>query len=523
MPLINRPQLRIVVIAAAVAFCYLDVIAALVKQWAGSPFYSYGFAVPVISVYLVWTKWPELQSARIAPDYMFGGSLVLLGMAMLSLGRLGAVISLQGISLVVTIVGLVLVAGGRDVLRLVQFPIGFLILMLPIWEVLTVRIEEPSQRLSATVATFLLHSGGVPALQQGTSIVLSSATLDVMAECSGLNQLFALLTTTLPAGYLWLQTWVGRLTLVTLAVVLGFVSNGLRIAVLGWLTIRGVAVSDPHSAMHLAPGFLSVGVVYVVLGACLSLLARGESTRRGRVSPTTDPSQIDDKSSGSVHRRLWADFALLGVIILMGGAQFMPSAMDTAPRNELGTIPTQLSDWTLESTVKPGGSRFAGFDQNLMRTYPNPTGERRFVGVDEEFLRTYRNAAGGRLQLYVGYYRRQEDGKELTGEASSALQKAASPVSVVNGSATIAVSEIVERRDAGERGVVFWYDVNSRVLSNIYTAKMYTLWDILTRRRSNGAVVMLAWDSTSGGESSRQQALAFAEVLLPVLRSHFPS
>ena len=58
--------------------------------------------------------------------------------------------------------------------------------------------------------------------------------------------------------------------------------------------------------------------------------------------------------------------------------------------------------------------------------YPTPTGERRFTAVDDELVRVYRNPSGDRVQLYIGYYHRQEQGKELTGDASSALAAAAS-------------------------------------------------------------------------------------------------
>jgi hypothetical protein len=71
--------------------------------------------------------------------------------------------------------------------------------------------------------------------------------------------------------------------------------------------------------------------------------------------------------------------------------------------------------------------------------------------------------------------------------------------------------------------VVFWYDVNGRVVPDVYRVKGYTLWDAFTRRRTNGAVVMIAWDAHNGLESARQDAVEFAQALLPVLRQHLPS
>ena len=49
--------------------------------------------------------------------------------------------------------------------------------------------------------------------------------------------------------------------------------------------------------------------------------------------------------------------------------------------------------------------------------------------------------------------------------------------------------------------MLFWYDVNGRIVADFYRLKSYTIWDAVTRRRTNGAVVMIAWDGPAGAES----------------------
>jgi hypothetical protein len=75
------------------------------------------------------------------------------------------------------------------------------------------------------------------------------------------------------------------------------------------------------------------------------------------------------------------------------------------------------------------------------------------------------------------------------------------------------------------RGLLFWYDMNGRIVSDIYRLKSYTIWDAVTRRRTNGAIVMIAWDGPAGAksEASRERAIGFAQALVPVLRRHLPS
>jgi EpsI family protein len=157
--------------------------------------------------------------------------------------------------------------------------------------------------------------------------------------------------------------------------------------------------------------------------------------------------------------------------------------------------------------------------------YPTPTGERRFIATDDELVRVYRNGAGERVTLYIGYYHRQVDGKELTGEAGAALAAAASPITLTSESGGFDVNEIVRARAGARRGVFFWYDVNGRIVSEWYRLKSYTIWDAITRRRTNGAVVIIAWSSKAGPDSqaARARAIEFAQALMPVLRRHLPS
>src|SRR5262245_45067350 len=97
---IDRQTIRLVVALVAFALCYASVLWSLAEQWATNSFYSYGFAVPLISAYIVWSRWSEIVDATAAPDYGWGVPLVLIGLTMQFLGQLGALASLQGLSLI---------------------------------------------------------------------------------------------------------------------------------------------------------------------------------------------------------------------------------------------------------------------------------------------------------------------------------------------------------------------------------------------------------------------------------------
>ena len=89
----------------------------------------------------------------------------------------------------------------------------------------------------------------------------------------------------------------------------------------------------------------------------------------------------------------------------------------------------------------------------------------------------------------------------------------------------VTFNEIVRTKNGARRGVLFWYDINGRIISDWYRLKSYTIWDAMTRRRTNGAVVIIAWSGRAAPESqaARARAIEFAQTLMPVLRRHLPS
>jgi EpsI family protein len=298
----------------------------------------------------------------------------------------------------------------------------------------------------------------------------------------------------------------------------GYVSNGLRVALLGWLTVAGVNVKDGHSLLHLAPGFLTAAIAYGILGISFSWLARPSKGRPGTrrieaVAPT--PAQTTG--------RPMLEAALAVVVFVAGTAQLVGSPITEVRAQALGLVPIEVDGWTLEPTDAGAAAHFPGFDVDLLHVYENASGQLRFPAVDEEILHTYRNAAGHRVQVYVAYYGRQMDGKELAGDLSVGLQRRSSSVHLTAGSERFSLKQVVQQTDTRQRGVVFWYYVNGRVVSNIYLAKGYTLLDAFTRRRTNGAAVIIAWDALNGLDSAREDAIAFAQQLLPLLRDKLPS
>ena len=519
--MIGRTTFHVALAATAFGLCYIGVIITLVTTWASSYVYSYGFAVAFISGYMLWASSGKLRTLDIVPDYLFGVPVTLAGIAMLAAGHLGALVSLQQLSLLVTLAGFILMLFGRRVLHAMWVPLLYLLLAMPVWDPLLGRLRPPSQVLSGGIAVSLLHSIGVPAVQEGTLIVLPNLILDVLPECSGVNQLMAIVAMTLPAAYLWLNGYARRVTLVGIAVAIAYLSNGFRIAVVGFLAHQGLGNGDMRN-MHLFEG-LAVSVLgYMLIFGCLSLLANAQQPNRRQDHGSTFVASTGD-AKRTRGRRLWLEVGVLMAVVFVGALPFVFRPANVRLDNALHSLPGRIGDWTIDTVPKPVAVRFPALDSELLHAYPNSS-DQRFSAADDDLVRVYRTASGERVRLYIGYYRHQQQGKELTGDVSHALRTAASPLELTLDAGTIEINQVVPDATI-QRGLIFWYDLNGRIVADMYLAKAYMVWDALTRRRTNGAVIMVAWEYPAGVEfdASRLKAIGFVRELVPLLRYYMPS
>jgi exosortase len=239
-----------------VAFLYLyaSVLPALVTDWFADPDYSHGFLVPVLSGYFVWQRRHALA----------GLAVLLLGVCSLLLGNIAAEFFLMRASMLVVLAGLVLSLLGWQYLRVLHFPMAFLLFMIPLPAILLNTITLPLQLRAAEVATFALHLVHVPVYREGNVIFLPHTTLEVVEACSGIRSLVSLLAlavvfATITQRQVWKQ-WV----LVLSAVPIALTANALRIWGTGVMAhVYGTPMAEGF--YHTFAGWLIFVVAFVLL------------------------------------------------------------------------------------------------------------------------------------------------------------------------------------------------------------------------------------------------------------------
>ncbi|MFI5072384.1 MAG: exosortase A [Terriglobales bacterium] len=242
---------------------YGPILKALVLDWWQDPNYGHGFLVPVFAGYVLWRERHRLAPIGLKPSNF--GFIVMLGaLGLLMVGSLGAELFTSRFSLLVLIAGVILFIAGWEMLRAVSFPLGFLILMIPIPVIIYNQITFPLQLLASRFATFWLQLVNVPVLREGNLIILPNYTLEVVEACSGIRSLMTLITLAVAYGYLmndrrWLR-WALALLMIPIAIV----SNAIRIMGAGLLTY--------HFGHEMAQGFFHEFSGWVIFVAALILM-----------------------------------------------------------------------------------------------------------------------------------------------------------------------------------------------------------------------------------------------------------
>lgn len=261
----------IVLLVLAASWLYAGVVTSLVRDWAHDDNYSHGFLIVPMAAYFTWERRHRLGGPA-KPSWL--GLVVVLGsLAMLVAGILGAELFLTRVSMVGALAGSVLFLWGWRPLRVLAFPLAFLLLMIPIPAIIFNQIAFPLQLFASQFGTTVMEASGVPVLREGNVIVLANTKLEVAEACSGIRSLISLLTLGVVYGYFAdPRNWV-RVAIATSSIPIAIVANGLRVAGTGVLAhYYGPEAADGF--FHTFSGWLVFVVAFVMLLVVTRALVR---------------------------------------------------------------------------------------------------------------------------------------------------------------------------------------------------------------------------------------------------------
>ena len=226
---------------------------------------GHGPIILAVSVWLLYTKRHELTVVHAKPKPWLGWPLLVFSLLLYALGRSQDIIMFEISSQIFLLIALLLVFKGPAALRLVWFPLFFMLFMVPLPEALVAAVTAPLKSAVSAVASNLLYQAGYPVGRAGVIMTVGPYQLLVADACAGLNSMFTL--EALGMLYMNLMRYTNPVRNIVLALLLvptAFLANIVRVMILVLVTY--------HFGDEAGQGFVHSFAGMVLFMVALSLM-----------------------------------------------------------------------------------------------------------------------------------------------------------------------------------------------------------------------------------------------------------
>lgn len=266
--------LQIAVVAALTGVVFWKVFLYLAMKWTRDGNWSHGWLIAPLSFYFVWMRREKLLQAPVRPS-LWGA--VFLTASLLHYFHAywhKPTMYFRCVALVETAASLVVLFGGWGMLRRTWFPIGYLMLAVPLPHSYYVSLTMPLRRWASFLAGRLLDL--LPNVEvEVQRVVIDFIRLDtgyadhlnVEQACSGMRLMMSFLALGAAYAYLMDRPAWQRVGVVLSCVPIAIACNTVRVAVTGYFVIQGwpdLARGTPHMLLGVATLFLALGLFWTV-------------------------------------------------------------------------------------------------------------------------------------------------------------------------------------------------------------------------------------------------------------------
>ena len=358
-------------------------LSGMVHTWSTNDDYSYGFIIPIASLYLFWEGRKELK--EVVLNSTWGVFPVLLFFVVVSIyGVLGSSGHVSRPAIPILIILFCAFCYGISFVKRFALPLGFLFFMVPLPTVLDRTFGVFLKSISSQLGGEFIRLVGLPVHVSGNVIDLGVTQLQVVDACSGLRFVFPLMAIGVLYAYFFERILWKRVFCVLITIPIAIITNVLRIG------ITGILVN--YFGSQIAEGFFhgfSGWAIFMVAFVFLFLVGRVLRFFPPKYAPPDKNGkpvgEEEDKAENPKAYNAKAFIVSIFILIAVGGLTWNTKAMPPVRINGgLSIFPLEFSGWT---------------------------GQREFVdteiidasGAEDAFSATYRNADVGFVNLYMGY------------------------------------------------------------------------------------------------------------------------
>ncbi|WP_066719745.1 exosortase V [Sphingomonas pituitosa] len=197
-----------------------------------------------------------IEELRTPGNLVLGTLLLLLSLAIYSLGRIFDFVSIETLGLVSAVITTGYLYFGGRALRAAWFPVLWLFFLVPPPGWAVDRVTAPLKEFVFHAATSLLSWFDYPILRQGVTLFVGPYQLLVEDACSGLRSLSSLVVVTLLYIYIKNKpSWRYALFIAALVIPVAVITNVLRIIILVLITYH-LGDEAAQSFLHVSTGMV---------------------------------------------------------------------------------------------------------------------------------------------------------------------------------------------------------------------------------------------------------------------------
>jgi EpsI family protein len=452
--------------------------------------YSHGSILFLISIYYVYSRWRSVKDHISLSPSLFGLFLLFLTSLAWYLSKIANIQVVQKLLFIFQFIFLFWALMGYKIARVFAFPILLLVCAVPIWEVIN---EGWLQQATAAGVSFLLEIIGIVTYREGNLIFVPAGTFEVAENCSGMRQLVVAIPIALLYANLNRFRIAPTLVYVFIAIVLSFLINTLRIFI---VVVAGQLTNMQHYFIredHVTLGWVLFGIamfLFIIISNRILMTSKNNRPDKN-IARNYINLQCNPLTKG---RQLTiSTLAMIFLALTTGPVLAFLKSSESLPRMDNLVIPSEINEW-----------RFRSHIVDVYQYKPD------FRTADIISNGYYINNSGEVVYTYIGYYWKQEQGKELISSLNSMYNKSVwHAVKTIRRDINIqnkrfGINEIVLQSNSGQKILVWnWYYLAGTRTNNHVIAKLLGIWKELTNQKG-AAVFIIASKVTNSPESSRK-------------------
>ncbi len=498
------------IISSIFLIAYIETIQYLLNDWVqwehGA--YAHGFAVLTISFYMIWGWREEIKDICLSPNLI--ASILLIPLSLLWVVSIYLGIRfVENISFFLLVPTLVFALAGREFLTRLWFPIVFLLVAFPVWELFLPYL----QTFAAVVSHFLVKLTGTAILREGVYLNIPAGKFFVAEGCSGLRYLLAAMT--LGGFYIYLEGLTKWRAFYFFAIVVfaALLSNALRIST---VVIAGNLTEMQHPWVH---EHLTLGW-YIFVGMLLPVFFIGnmlsKAEQKVKAKNTSYVNRISKKQNDDV--KVSYRFILPFVVVALLSGPLIKQRLYDINDNVLITDSESL-------LIAPVGNddweEVFDYVESYRPLRPN-------YNAADNIVDQYYQVAQNRVRLYIASYQTQKQDKELINVnnylySEEIWQEVTRQIHTVGQTVNDTGNKVLElklKSPAGKEKLIwYWYRTAGKTTTRPIVSKFLDLYGLFVGNKVS-SVIMISADITDGYVVASNQLRDFHSSMIKAINKN---